>query len=73
MSPPLKHENVNFDGERSVAASDNARRRSDTAKQALAGAESVVAFEDSSGNAISNASPLSQEERQAAKARIQKS
>lgn len=59
-------------GDKAVNAAGNARRRSDTAKQALAGAETVVAFEDSSGNAIANASPLSMDEREAAKKRLQK-
>ena len=66
---PLSHANHLSPeaGSKKVNASGNARARNDTIKKAVAGAETVVAAEDSSGNAISNVSPLSMSERQAAK------
>ena len=66
-------------GDRPHASADYVRaaakqpRKVALTRQAAAGAETVVTFEDSSGNAIANASPLSMDERQAGKDRITKS
>lgn len=71
---PLTHAN-NYSqeaGDKSVNAAGNAKARNDTIKKGLAGAETVVAAEDSSGNSISNVSPLSMSERREAAERLQK-
>ena len=67
MSRKLKHSRFNRGTGISEDAKANAAARHDSTIRALAGAETVPAVVDSSGEPIENASPLSQDERQAGK------
>lgn len=57
--------------ERRELAEGNAAIRRDTNRRATAGAETVIDAEDSSGNPIADTSPLSFEEREANKAKVE--
>jgi hypothetical protein len=57
--------------ERKLLAAGKAAKNADSIKRALAGAETVPAVLDSSGNAIADASPLSIEEREDGKKAVQ--
>ena len=68
---PLTHRSNTTEGQASGDLSDlaagNAQRRANEIEGAVQGGDSVPAFLDSSLNAIADVSPLSQEERDAAK------
>lgn len=67
MARTLKSSRANPSKGTADAAEANAAARHDSIVRATAGAETVPAVVDSSGEAIEAVSPLSQEERQAAK------
>lgn len=69
--PLMTHAGRHGNGEAQDAHRDRARARKNDAVRAQAGAETIPAVTDSLGASISNASPLTFEEREAAKKKLQ--